>query len=79
MLHAMPGIEDERRIGLPGLAGEADQGFLHFRAFEVNAARHLEAERRYARACAHESPRTTKLYDRTKQRLTQDEVERIRL
>ena len=28
---------------------------------------------------AHESPRTTKLYDRNKERLTQDEVERIRL
>jgi integrase len=28
---------------------------------------------------AHESPRTTKLYDRTKERLTQREVERIRL
>jgi site-specific recombinase XerD len=28
---------------------------------------------------AHESPPTTKLYDRTKERLTQDEVERIRL
>jgi hypothetical protein len=27
---------------------------------------------------AHESPRTTKLYDRTTERLTQDEVERIR-
>ena len=27
----------------------------------------------------HESPRTTKLYGRTKERLTQDEVERIRL
>jgi hypothetical protein len=27
----------------------------------------------------HESPRTTKLYDRTRDRLTQDEVERIRL
>jgi site-specific recombinase XerD len=26
---------------------------------------------------AHESPRTTKLYDRTKERLTQAEVERI--
>ena len=25
----------------------------------------------------HESPRTTKLYDRTKERLTQDEIERI--
>jgi site-specific recombinase XerD len=28
---------------------------------------------------AHESPRTTKLYDRTKERLTQGEVERVRL
>ena len=28
---------------------------------------------------AHESPRTTKLYDRTSERLTQDEIERIRL
>jgi site-specific recombinase XerD len=28
---------------------------------------------------AHESPRTTKLYDRTRERLTQDEIERIRL
>ena len=28
---------------------------------------------------AHESPRTTELYERTKDQLTQDEVERIRL
>jgi integrase len=28
---------------------------------------------------AHESPRPTKLYERTKERLTQDAVERIRL
>jgi hypothetical protein len=28
---------------------------------------------------AHKSPRTTKLYYRTNERLTQDEVERIRL
>ncbi len=34
----------------------------------------------HAQAMAgHESPRTTKLYDRTQERLTQDEVERIRL
>jgi hypothetical protein len=26
---------------------------------------------------AHESPRTSKLYDRTKERLTQDEIGRI--
>jgi hypothetical protein len=28
---------------------------------------------------AHESPRATKLYDRPKERLARDEVERIRL
>jgi hypothetical protein len=28
---------------------------------------------------AHETPHTTKLYDRTKERFTLDEVERIRL
>jgi cytochrome c biogenesis protein ResB len=28
---------------------------------------------------AHESPRTTKLYDRTKERLTQDEIGVVRL
>ena len=31
------------------------------------------------RMAAHESPRTTKLYDRTNEHLTQDEVERIKL
>jgi hypothetical protein len=31
------------------------------------------------RMAVHESPRTTKRYNRTKERLTQDEVERIRL
>jgi hypothetical protein len=33
----------------------------------------------HAQEIAHESLRTTKLCDRTKERLTQDEVERIRL
>jgi site-specific recombinase XerD len=31
------------------------------------------------RMAAHESPRTTKLYDRTNEQLTQDEIERIKL
>jgi predicted O-methyltransferase YrrM len=38
---------------------------------------HRSARGRSARDAS--SPRTTKLYDRTKERLTQDEVERIRL
>ena len=41
----------------------------------VQAARPLTL----AAIAGHESPRTTKLYNRTKERLTQDEVERIRL
>ncbi len=56
-------------------------GCHRFRATGITA--YLEApggslENAQAMA-AHESPRTTKLYDRTKERLTQDEVERIRL
>jgi hypothetical protein len=42
----------------------------------ADRARQLEHAQSMA---AHESPRTTKLYDRTQERLTQDEVERIRL
>ena len=39
---------------------------------------YLAAAREHAQSmAAHESPRTTKLYDRTKERLTQDEIERI--
>jgi hypothetical protein len=48
-----------------------------------NRDHRLPRQRRRTGACAgngrHQSPRTTKLYDRTKERLTQDEVERIRL
>ena len=48
-----------------------------FRATGITA--YLEAGGKDAQAmAAHESPRRTKLYDRTKERLTQDEVERIR-
>ena len=43
----------------------------------------LHGRRRHARKCAamaaHESPRTTKLYDRTGDEITLDEVERIRI
>jgi integrase len=44
-------------------------------AYLANGGAHDHAQE----MAAHESPRTTKLYDRTKERLTQDEVERIRL
>jgi hypothetical protein len=54
---------DQISACLPNIRGPADHGALEH-AQEM---------------AAHESPRTTKLYDRTKERLTEDEVERIRL
>jgi integrase len=64
----------------PDLGSRIRIGCHTFRATGITA--YLEAggtlENAQAMA-AHESPRTTKLYDRTKERLIQDEVERIRL
>jgi hypothetical protein len=39
---------------------------------------HLEGYRNTQEMAAHESPRTTKLHDRARERLTQDQLERIR-
>jgi integrase len=51
-----------------------------FRATGITAYLSNGGALEYAQEMAgHESPRTTKLYDRTKERLTQDEVEGIRL
>jgi site-specific recombinase XerD len=51
-----------------------------FRATGITAYLSNGGSLEHAQAmAAHESPRTTKLYDRTSDRLTQDEVERIRL
>jgi integrase len=67
-----------RRAKAAGI--KAPIGCHTFRATGITA--YLEnggtLERAQAMA-AHESPRTTKLYDRTKERLTLDEIERIRL
>ena len=67
-----------RRTAAAGIAAEI--GCHTFRATGITAylanGGALEHPQEMA---AHESPRTTKLYDRTKERLTQDEVERIRL
>ena len=55
-------------------------GCHSFRATGITAYLLNGGTLEHAQAMAgHESPRTTKLYDRTKERLTQDEVERIRL
>ncbi len=51
-----------------------------FRATDITAYLESGGALEHAQAvAAHESPRTTKLCNRTKERLTQDEVERIRL
>lgn len=51
-----------------------------FRATGITAYLDNGGSLEHAQAmAAHESPRTTKLYDRTKERLTLDEIERIRL
>jgi site-specific recombinase XerD len=67
-----------RRAGAAGIL--APIGNHTFRATGITAYLGNGGTLEHARSmAAHESPRTTKLYDRTKERLTLDEVERIRL
>jgi site-specific recombinase XerD len=67
-----------RRAGAAGIF--APIGNHTFRATGITAYLGNGGTLEHAQSmAAHESPRTTKLYDRTKERLTQEEVERIRL
>jgi integrase len=67
-----------RRAKAAGIAAEI--GCHTFRATGITAYLANGGALEHAQEmAAHESPRTTKLYDRTKERLTQVEVERIRL
>ena len=67
-----------RRAAAAGIAAEI--GCHRFRATGITAYLANGGALEHAQEmAAHESPRTTKLYDRTKERLTQDEVEKIRL
>ncbi len=67
-----------RRAAAAGIATPV--GCHSFRATGITAYLMNGGTLEHAQAMAgHESPRTTKLYDRTQERLTQDEVERIRL
>jgi integrase len=67
-----------RRAAAAGIAEEI--GCHTFRATGITAYLANGGALEHAQEmAAHESPRTTKLYDRTKERMTQDEVERIRL
>src|SRR5207248_8762432 len=71
-------VHDRRRAKAAGIATEI--GCRTFRATGITAYLANGGALEHAQEmAAHESPRTTKLYDRTKERLTQDEVERIRL
>ena len=66
-----------RRAAAAGIM--APIGCHSFRATGITAYLANGGALEHAQAmAAHESPRTTKLYDRTQERLTQDEVERIR-
>jgi integrase len=67
-----------RRAKAAGI--KASIGCHTFRATGITAYLENGGPLEHAQAmAAHESPRTTKLYDRTKERLTLDEIERIRL
>ena len=67
-----------RRAAAAGIATPV--GCHSFRATGITAYLMNGGTLEHAQTMAgHESPRTTKLYDRTQERLTQDEVERIRL
>ncbi len=67
-----------RRATAAGIA--APIGCHTFRATGITAYLLNGGSLEHAQAmAAHESPRTTKLYDRTRERLTREEVERIRL
>jgi integrase len=67
-----------RRAKAAGI--KAPIGCHTFRASGITAYLENGGTLEHAQAmAAHESPRTTKLYDRTKERLTLDEIERIRL
>ena len=67
-----------RRAATAGI--KAPIGCHTFRATGITAYLENGGTLEHAQAmAAHESPRTTKLYDRTKERLTLDEIERIRL
>jgi integrase/recombinase XerD len=66
------------RASATGIAAEI--GCHTFRATRITAyLSNGGALEHTQEVAAHESPRTTKLYDRTKEPLTQDEAERIRL
>ena len=75
---ATPSASNRRRAAAAGIM--APIGNHTFRATGITAYLGNGGTLEHAQSmAAHESPRTTKLYDRTQDRLTQDEVERIRL
>jgi integrase len=73
-------LADDLHAWIKAAGIKAPIGCHTFRATGIIAYRECGGTLEHARAmAAHESPRTTKLYDRTKERLTLDEIERIQL
>src|SRR5271165_3794044 len=70
-VHTTAGQQLRRPEGVHRLSSRATGITAHLA--NGGALKHAQA------TAAHESPRTTKLYDRTKERLTQDEVERCHI
>ncbi|HJU17232.1 MAG TPA: hypothetical protein VJ770_12285 [Stellaceae bacterium] len=67
-----------RRTAEAGLTGRL--GCHTFRATDITAYLAVDGTLENAQAiAAHESPRTTKLYDRTGDKITLDKVERIKI
>jgi integrase len=81
--HAMPchhALADALRAYIDAAGIDVPIGCHTFRATGITAYLANGGALEHAQEmAAHESTRTTKLYDRTRERLTQDEVERIRL
>jgi site-specific recombinase XerD len=78
--HPMTQVDAWRMVRKRALAAGimAPVGNHSFRATGITAYLANGGTLEHAQSmAAHESPRTTKLYDRTKERLTQDEIERI--
>ena len=85
---ALPSSASGRRMVLATIAAGGGRapgiktpiGYHTFRANGITAYLEIGGALAHAQAmAAPESPRTTKLYDRTKERLTFDEIERIML
>jgi hypothetical protein len=79
---APPTLEPRDLLGAAGDQEEISQSWVIYAVPEGDITAYLLNDGTIEGAqaiAAHESPRTTKLYDRTSDEITLDEVERIRI